>query len=374
MSSEKWSNTFLDKYRNMGDHLADSVIQSLEESNELETVNDVLEHLATNDQALPANLPKVMVDYLEQTSILPDWADMEKIAIAEKFFSSHGPLFGVVLLCGSLPTLYAGGLGGAQILMATTQFTKHYGRRAGETLRFILDVLEPNGLASGGKGLRTIQKVRLMHAAIRYYAHKSPKAWPAQPDWGQPINQEELTGTFLAFSSKALDDIAKLKVDISEEEQEAYFHTWKVAAHLLGIEPEMVPSSRADAALLWERIAERNFMRTKDGVKLAECHVEFLKKVIPGHLVDGMAVSLMRYLMGRKMTEEYLGMPHPGWTYVLISFVRCLLGLEEILLNSTRTIEEIVEHDSILFMEGLDKLWMKGDTTPFRIPPSLTQK
>ncbi|MFC1750130.1 oxygenase MpaB family protein [Pseudomonadota bacterium] len=374
MSTEQWSNAFLDTYRNTGDHRADAVIKSLEESQELSSVNDALEHLDSNDQALPSDLPKIMVDYLNDTAELPEWADMDKIAIAEKFFSSRGPLFGVVLLCGSLPTLYAGGQGGAQVLMATQQFTKHYGRRAGETLRFILDVLEPNGLAPGGKGLRTVQKVRLMHAAIRYYARKSPEAWPAKPNWGQPINQEEMTGTFLAFSTKALDDIAKLGVDICEEEQEAYFHTWKVAAHLLGIEPEMVPATRADAASLWSRIAERNFMRTKDGVALAECHVDFLKKVIPGHLVDGMAVSLMRYLMGRKMTEQYLGLPHPGWTYVLITFVRGLLGLEEILLNSTRTLAEIIEHDSILFMEGLDKLWMEGDTTPFRIPPSLTQK
>ncbi len=374
MGNGQWSNEFLDKYRNMGDRRADVVIKALEDSQELKSVNDALDHLNSNNDQLPPGLPQVMVDYFNDTAQLPDWADLNKVAIAEKLFSTRGPLFGVVLLCGSLPTLFAGGQGGAQVMMATGQFTQHYERRAGETLRFILDVLEPKGLESGGKGLRTIQKVRLMHAAIRFYASKSPKAWSAKPKWGKPINQEELTGTFLAFSSKALEDIAKMGVDVEPDVQEAYFHTWKVVAHLLGIEPEMVPKNLDDAKPLWDRIAERNFMRTESGVKLAECHVNFLKKVIPGHLVDGMAVSLMRYLMGRKMTEQYLGLPHPGLSYVLIVFIRGLFGLEEILIGSTRTLAQIIEHDSILFMEGLDRHWMAGDSTPFRIPPSLTEK
>jgi len=374
MGTQDWSDSFLNRYKQMGDQRADAVIAVLEESGELNKINDLLEHFDKNGAGLPEGLPQPLVDYLNNDCQIPDWADMEKIALAQTFFSSRGPLFGVVLLCGSLPSLYAGGLGGAQVLLATGQFTKHYERRAGETLRFILSVLEPGGLAPDGTGLRTIQKVRLMHAAVRYFASRSPRAWPAKPDWGVPINQEELTGTFLAFSSRALVDIDKMGIEVTPEEKDAYYHAWKVAAHMLGIEPEMVPEDLESAQALWNRIAQRNFIHTEAGAELAKCHLDFLKQVIPGELVDGIAVSLMRYLMGRKMTEQILGLPKPGWTSLLIGAVRDVFGLGEMLLDSSRTLAQIIEEDSIEFMNGLERHWMRGDITPFRIPDSLTAK
>ena len=67
-------------------------------------------------------------------------------------------------------------------------------------------------------------------------------------------------------------------------------------------------------------------------------------------------------------------MPKPGWTSILVGLMRGLFGMSEALLDSSRTLAQIAEHDSILFMEGLGKHWMKNDSSPSRIPPSLTQK
>ena len=374
MRDDKWTDSFLDRYKQFGDHEGDEMMTKLEVQDCLDSVNDALQALTVNDQALPSDLPEDLKIFFDQTASLPAWADSNKIALAQQFFTTHGPVFGVVLLCGSLPVLYAGGLGGAQVLAATGQLTNHYERRAGETLRFILDLMEPGGLASNGKGVRTAQKVRLMHAAIRYYAKKSPEAWPAKPEWGAPINQVELVGTLLAFSTKALEGLEKMGVSVTETETEAYFHTWKVVGHLLGIQPEIIPETVQSSKVLWDRIAATNFIRTDAGLTLAKAHVAFLKKVIPGELFDGIALSLMRYLMGRKLVEEVLGLPKPGWTYLLLGFIRGLFGLKELLMDSSRTIEQIVQEDSIHFMEGLERHWTVNDSTPFRIPPSLTKK
>lgn len=370
----KWPDSLLDSFKQRGDSLADQVVEQLQQNHDLDQVNRALQHLDENDETLPSGLPPVLVDYLTETANLPDWADMHAIDTAQRFFSCRGPVFGVVLLCGSLPVLYAGGLGGAQVLAATEQFSNHYARRAGETLRFILDAMEPDGLAPNGKGVRTIQKVRLMHASIRYYVKRSPDAWPAKPEWGAPINQEELMGTLLAFSSEALLGLEKMGIDVTDEEKNAYFHTWKVIGHMLGIEPGIMPNDLDDALVLWQRIAQRNFIRTNDGLMLAKAHLNFLEELIPGELFDGIAVSLMRYLMGKEISQGLLGMPQPGWTSILINFLRGVFGLKELLIDSSRTLAEIAEKDSILFMEGLARYWMQNDRTPFRIPPSLTQR
>ncbi len=370
-----WDDALLDRFKNSGDQLADNVIQQLEQSGELTQVNQILNVLMTNDQPIPDTLPPVIQDYLHQTHQLPDWADPEKIKRAEQFFSARGPLFGVVLLCGSLPSLYAGGLGGAQILMATGQFDNHFERRAGETLKFILDVMQPAGLLADGQGIRTIQKVRLMHAAIRYYAKRSPDVWPAKAEWGAPINQEELAGTLLAFSTVALNAVAKLDVEVTPEEQEAYFHTWKVTAHLLGIEAGIIPDTIESANQLWQRIAARNFRRTDAGIKLAQCHVEFLEGLIPGKFADGLVISLMYYLLGKTMAHDYLALPQANWTSHLLGLAREVFDVSEDLFDdSPSIIQNVIEKLSLEFMDGLERHWTKGDSQPFRIPPSLTQK
>ena len=374
MKTQKWSDLFLDEMRQRGDTQADEVLDKLEARGEVEFVNHLLEHLTKNNSALPSNLPAELSDYFLSTQELPTWANKNKIAMAQNFFSSRGPVFGVVLLCGSLPVLYAGGLGGAQVLAATGQLTRHYERRAGETLRFILNAMEPGGLNNDGKGIRTIQKVRLMHAAIRYYTKHDHSAWPAKAAWGAPINQEELVGTLLAFSTQALQGLEKMGLTISSEEKDAYFHCWKVIGHMLGIQDQLLPEDIADAELLWHRIAARNFIPSDAGKQLAEAHLQFLKQILPGELFEGIAVSLMRYLMGRTIAEKDLGLPKPGWSYLLINLLRSIFGLKEILMDSSHTLQEIVEQESIHFMDGLTQHWMHDDSTPFRIPPALTQK
>jgi len=371
--SQTWSNDFLNRMKNTGDDLAESVIESLNRNKQLELANKYFAQPETNTHVLN-DLPAELQRYIGKTSHLPEWADRQKILLAQHFFSTRGPVFGAVLLCGSLPVLYAGGLGGAQVLAATGQMSKHYERRAGETLRFILSAMEPGGLDPQAQGIRTIQRVRLMHAAIRHYAKHSPDKWPAKPDWGVPINQEELVGTLLAFSSQALIGLNKMGVVPTEEEKQAYFHTWKVIGHLLGISPEIIPETLESAAELWAAISRRNFMPSAAGRELAKAHLHFLEGLVPGHIFDGVVVALMRYLMGRKITEHDLGFPKPGFFSWLICVLRGVFGFKESLIDCSRTIKQIAEHDSILFMEGLANHWMRNDSKPFQIPASLTQR
>src|SRR5690606_2016786 len=134
---------------------------------------------------------------------------------------------GVALMYASLPTLYAGAQGGVQLLSMTGQLRKHYRRRAAVTLRFILDCMEPGSFQGAGAGLFAVQRVRLIHATVRHFAKTSGK-WAALPEWGEPLNQEELLGTLLAFSVQAIDGSAQLGGPLSDREAEDLLYAWHV--------------------------------------------------------------------------------------------------------------------------------------------------
>ena len=159
----------------------------------------------------------------------------------------------------------------------TGQLKDHYRRRAAETLRFILDVMEPGALEPGGKGIRSAQKVRLLHATIRHFARVSGR-WAALPQWGEPINQEELLGTLLSFSSLAVDNASRLGARLSHAEGEDLLYAWRVVGGILGIESEVIPRNLPEARATWSRIAQRNFGPTLDGKALARDHLAFLDR------------------------------------------------------------------------------------------------
>ena len=97
----------------------------------------------------------------------------------------------------SLPYCYAAA-DGARVLDLSERIKNKPEHRLNETADFVWDVMAPNAFKPDGKGFTSILKVRLLHAAIRFYTGKSSK-WNAA-DWGLPVNQEDMAGTNLSFS------------------------------------------------------------------------------------------------------------------------------------------------------------------------------
>src|SRR3954454_6141105 len=91
---------------------------------------------------------------------------------------------------------------------------------------FLVDIMQAGGLTEpGGRGRRAIQKVRLMHGAVRKLAASAP-TWKAE--YGLPINQEDLAGTLMSFSWVVMDGLDKLGISLSDSDREAYLHCWLV--------------------------------------------------------------------------------------------------------------------------------------------------
>jgi hypothetical protein len=377
-----FSAAFLDRMHMTGDPPADKVIAEFSRTSGAGAINALLEKLKARERACgaapgepgpePVDIPPVLEEYLEQSSRLPDWADPGKIRMAQDYFTLHGPLFGVALLYKSLPILYACGRGGAQVLAMTGRLTNHYRQRASETLRFILDVMKPGGLSPEGRGIATAQKVRLMHAAIRHYASSSPP-FKANPHWGCPINQEELAGTLLAFSSVALDGLASLGKTAPREETEAYLHAWHVVGHILGIDRRLMARDMPEARRAWLAIIDRNFRRSEEGLLLIKDHLEFLDGLIPGEFLDRGNGALLRYLIGRRIAVGCFDMPSPGRLEAFRHLLRGFFGLEKLGYLLFPGLAREARRMSIGLMEALQRYWSDGHSRPFQVPSALRE-
>src|SRR5687768_16325233 len=190
-----WSDAFLDSKRTRGDEAADRVIAELFEEGDVAAVNQLMQTLVVNDGMPSELLPPNVRDYLDRTSSAP-LVDPELVEIGEDVFGLYGPEILAILGFYSLPAAYAAKKG-VQVLYRTAYLEKRPVRRVFETTQMVIDVMAEDGLGPHGKGVRTAEKVRLMHAAVRHLIRSDPKnPWDVK-ELGVPINQEDLAGTLM---------------------------------------------------------------------------------------------------------------------------------------------------------------------------------
>jgi hypothetical protein len=247
--------------------------------------------------------------------------------------------------------------------------TRHVKQRIFETAQFLFDTMDTGALEPTGRGVRTIQKMRLMHAAVRHLLLKgATPAWDVAR-YGQPINQEDLAGTLMTFSVVTLDALKRLEVPVSGAEADAWLHTWKVVGTLLGVQAELLPVDVADGEQLMEAIRDRQWEPSTDGTALGSALVGLMQSYFPGALFDGLPVALIRTLAGDHCAA-LLGLPPADWSSQLIAAGTFLEGL---LLTGGRDepTAKLLAWATHLFMEGMVLAEREGKDARFRIPTSL---
>lgn len=244
-------------------------------------------------------MPAAVQDFLLTHQQLPPWADEAQLLLAERFFLDHGPHFLLCLYHKSLPMLYACARG-AQVLLHTGRMSMPHGgrqafvRRIGQTGKFLLEVMQPQGLAGAGHGRETVLRVRLIHAAIRHFVGRGE--WD-EASLGKPINQEDLALTLTSFSVSMLDALQQLGLGYGEAEARAWMHAWQVVGHLLGIVPALVPEQVEAARDLQQRILQRQAAPSEAGTALTRTLIEFVEELLPGQWADATPRGLMLHLL-----------------------------------------------------------------------------
>jgi ER-bound oxygenase mpaB/B'/Rubber oxygenase, catalytic domain len=305
--SARWTDALLDRMRELGDPLTDEPVAAVLERGGVDEVNALMQTLVRVDQPVPDQLPDELRDYLVETLPLPEWADMGKIKRGQQLFETWGLEIACCLFCASLPSAYASAKG-VQVLYQTARLDTDARRRVMETGQFLIDVANVGGLDENGKGRRTIQRVRLMHAAVRHLImarnELTPGTW--HRDWGTPINQEDLAGTRMSFSYVFTEPMRRLGVRVPAEDVDAYLHLWNVIGHLLGVRDELLVRDIADATDLVDTIRRRQFEASAAGQELTRALLELMYELTPVHRLDGTIPPLIRHLIGNETADLLL--------------------------------------------------------------------
>jgi hypothetical protein len=301
----KWTDDLLDRKRLLMDPLADQVVAEIVERNGEESAFRVFDLLIRNIEMPIEDLPDEVDTFVSETDRLPAWVDWQQIETSEELFLDHGPKFLLFLYYKSLPLLYTDAKG-AEVLVRTGRLSHKEGdhriftRRIAETGQFMMDVMARDGLQPGSDGIRSIQKVRLIHAAIRRFLNN--RGWDRER-LGEPINQEDLALTLMSFSVSPLEGLGQFGIAEDPQKMEAYMHTWCAVGSLLGVDEDLLPESLAEGQALMEKILDRQSAPSEAGRLLAKALVEFARETLPSERLDDAPVYLIRKLIGRKRAE-----------------------------------------------------------------------
>jgi hypothetical protein len=364
----RWSDAQLDAMRQSQDPPADAVVAELFAGGQVDAVNQLMRVLIENDGLVPEALPPSVRDYLAASGALPGWADPRQIEAGERLFWRYGPAVIAILHCYSLPFCYAARKG-VQVLALTSRLYSNPTRRILETAQMVVDVMRPGGLGSLGTGIRTAQKVRLMHAGVRFQiAHHG--AW--NPEFDAPINQEDMAGTLLAFSFITLDGLRRLGYELDGGDAEAYLHCWNVVGHILGVRPEMLAADYSDAAALIGRISERQFAPCDEGRFMTRALVGMMQHEIPGNVFDRVPEMLMRYLLGDRFAD-ILGVAKGDFSQAVAEPLRALARFDSGLMRQSGDITRMHELFGRALIQGIILVGRGGKRIPFTIPTELLQ-
>lgn len=294
-----FSYEFLSEMRRQGDVPADSLISSIfADDAQKSAFRSLLDSFTFNAQLTQADDFYAVKEAFIQSTKLPDWADQKLMEKGAAFFAVHASAIMNLLGLLSLPYCYAAA-DGARVLDLSERIKNKPEHRLGETADFVWDVMAPNAFKPDGKGFASILKVRLLHAAIRFYTGKSSK-WNA--DWGFPVNQEDMAGTNLSFSLIAIRGLRKFGLTISYQDQHAFLHLWNVIGFLLGVDERLLPENGKEAVLLEENIRKRSFKSSAHGQSLTKSLIKYFAAV-DASFPEKETTQLMRYLLGDEVAD-----------------------------------------------------------------------
>jgi hypothetical protein len=390
-STTTWDAEWLQNFRSVADPVADDLVKFIENQSDFTAVHELFHHLVRNTD-IPKSTQDPLNAYFKQYSVLPDWADKGKMALAQQIFAKHGPAIASILLFKALPACYACG-NGARILNMTGRLTAtkdsvaSLSRRLMETSQFVTNVMAPGAFEPNGTAVLSILKVRLMHASIRYYILKAVQNAQDQPDGrlpnieveGLPINQEDMAGTFLSFSIMITRGLKQLGIVLSDAEERAFLHNWRVVSHMIGLDMRLLPEEPDDAWNLGVAIMKHQVKETSWGKELVASNFDFIHSLMEGNLFDGFPEFFTSFFL--QDIEAATGMPLRTMLDIKShddtkdEFILKLIKLNFKFLDEEERKDQIfsrfMEHFNMKLLSGMQKYMNNEKQALFEIPPAL---
>lgn len=362
------SQELLDSLQFEGDPMADAVIADLVDTGRIGEVNAVLAEFRDNDQLIPENLPASVRDYLVATDDPPGWVDLSRVARAQDFFVDDGVHVAAVLSFGAMVNCYAQQR--PSRLLGLTHRLNQPHRRLAETSQFVVHMMAPNPFGRGGSFVPTIQKTRLIHAAVRHFVRDSPE-WDLAVD-GVPICQQDLLGALLIFSVQVVDGMRRIGVSVTSQEAEDYWYVWRVASAMLGIRTDVMPESVADAEELSRVLVERSYGPSPEGTALTRDLIDLYRDLMPGKAFDGVVPAMVRKVVGPEVSDM-LHVPKSRWWGSMVNGGHRVMRALERSEDNSAVARAVLDKAGHLLLSANVRTLTDGRRQPLDIPDSLRQ-
>jgi ER-bound oxygenase mpaB/B'/Rubber oxygenase, catalytic domain len=213
-------------------------------------------------------------DWFSEDVHFPEWVDQALVRRGQEVFQQWALYIGSALFVASLPTAYAAADGVQVLALASELVGSQVRRRTAETGQMLIDVHEftPGGLVARSDGvalssqaINTIRTVRLLHACVRADLAQNPQ-WNS--DWGVPVNQEDLLGTQLTFTTAVFQALERMGLVLTADERRASLHLWAAIGTVLGVQETRWLDDIERAAAAWKQIDQRLWKQSPEGAAL----------------------------------------------------------------------------------------------------------
>lgn len=234
-----------------GDPLADGVVAWFDE---VGAKHGLEAFRAINDghQRLDTSTPVALRLLFDATDTPPQWLCWDSISHGARVFHRAGGAAYMVLRNLSLMGGYrAAGLNPP--LLMTGSLEGGTARRIAQTMKWVMDCTERDGLRQGGVGHRSTLHVRLVHALIR-------RKLQQRPEWdsallGLPINQADMALTYLGFGVMQLLGLRFMGMPLSAQDVRGVMHLWSYACWLMGVDPRWLREGEQEGrALMYQLV------------------------------------------------------------------------------------------------------------------------
>ena len=328
--------------------------------------------LRGGSRAIP-EAPRAMRDLLDEVATVPAWVDWPTCDRGGEMFMRAGVLGGAVLGARSIVLGYASPAGNKPLVLSG-RLKEQALRRLNETARFVQAVSRPGGMRPFAEGWQITVKVRLIHAQVRRMILESGK-WNAGA-WGAPVNQHDMAGTTLLFSVAILDGLRKLGLRLSADDAEPYIHLWRWVGQVIGVAPELQPTSEHDAMRLADLIAATMGPPDQDSRDLTKALFDAAWEgaVTPKQQRDAarqvlFGTTLCRELIGDDLADGLL-VPRNRARFAMPMVRRLVSGVERF----TRAMP-FAERSAVAagtrYWDRVVKVGLKGATYEFGLPDRL---
>ncbi|MER6912792.1 oxygenase MpaB family protein [Streptomyces sp. NPDC000594] len=364
--SPAYTEHSLDALRGLGDELADATVEALFSRGEAGRFNTLMRWFSTAGQELPRGLPEVAREYLEATAMPPSWVDWGEMEKARLFFIDNNVHISTALSFASMPACYV--VPHVAKLLSATHALEYPSRRMAETGQFTVYLMQPGAFEAGSRFIPAAQKVRLLHASIRYHLRQENR-WDVAA-LGTPICQEDMIGGQMMFSIQVLDALHRLGIHMSNEGADAYFYAWRVVGAMLGIDLAAMPKDLAEARLFSDLYMSRHMAPSEEGVRLTRQLMDLYEEVVPGTVFDPVVPAMIRYLVG-DTAADWLDVPRSALWDSAIRTAPALLGVLETLEDRSPlaawALDRVGHYTSVLELSSLTR----GRIMQYAIPEQL---